>query len=154
VWQVFRRKGAETGGSGADFGGRAAVFQPPDALRPEHDQPFAVQVEVHQSEVRAQPVVVFRDPAVSRLVEAEDAFQYSKHMFYFRSYFRLRCVLAPGFFVKSSRPEESHLQPLTEPCLNLSIHTALRSPAFASYENKPSLKEVAPPDHSVGHAFH
>jgi hypothetical protein len=28
---------------------------------------------------------------------------------------------------RSSRPEGSHLQPLTEPCLNLSIHTALHS---------------------------
>ena len=84
--QVFRRKGAETGGSGADFGGRAAVFQPPDTLRPQHDQPFAVQVEVHQSEVRAQPVVVLRYPPVSRLVEAEDAFQDPEHMFHFRSY--------------------------------------------------------------------
>ena len=32
---------------------RAAVFQPPDALRPQQDQPFAVQVEVDQGEVRA-----------------------------------------------------------------------------------------------------
>ena len=152
--QVFRRKGAETGGSGADFGGRAAVFQPPDTLRPQHGQAFAVQVEVHQGEVRAQPVMVLRDPPVSRFVESEDAFQDPENMFYFRSYPRLSRVLALGFFVESSRPEESHLQPLTEPCLNLSIHTALRSPAFASYENKPSLEEVAPPDLPVGQAFH
>jgi hypothetical protein len=93
VWQVFRRKGAETGGSGADFGGRAAVFQPADTLRPERGQPFAVQVEVHQSEVRAQPVMVLGDAPVSHLVEAEDAFQDAEHMFYFRSYFRLREAL-------------------------------------------------------------
>ena len=113
-----------------------------------------MQVEIDQGEAGAQPVMVLRDPPVSHLVEAEDAFQDAEHMFYFRSYFRLSCVLSFRFFVQSSRPEESHLQPLTEPCLNLSIHTALRSPAFASYENKPSLEEVAPPDLPVGQAFH
>ena len=78
--QIFRRKGAETGGSGADFSGRVAVFQPPDTLRPQHDQPFAVQVEFHQSEVRAQPVVALRDPSVPGLVEAEDGFQDPEHI--------------------------------------------------------------------------
>ena len=49
----FIRAMPESGGSGADLQCPAAVFQSPDALRPEQDQPFAVQVEVHQSEVRA-----------------------------------------------------------------------------------------------------
>ena len=142
------------GGSGSDLKCQAAVFRPPDALRPERGQAFAVQVEIDQGEVRAQPVMVLRDPSVSRLVESEDAFQYPENMFYFCSYSRLSRVLAPGFFVKSSRPEESHLQPLTEPCLNLSIHTALRSPAFTSHESKPSLEEAAPPGLPVGQAFH
>src|ERR1039458_4608468 len=83
----------------------------PDTLRPQQDQPFAVQVEVHQSEVRAQPVVVLRYPPVSRLVEAEDAFQYPENMFYFCSYSRLSRVLAPGFFVRSEE-HTSELQSL------------------------------------------
>jgi len=41
----------------------------------------------------------------------------------------------------SSRPGEFHPEALTEPCLNLSIHTALHSPAFVSHEHKPSLEE-------------
>jgi hypothetical protein len=72
-----------------------------------------VQVEIDQGEAGAQPVMVLRDPPVSHLVEAEDAFQDAEPMFYFRSYFRLSCVLAFPFFVQSSGPEESHLQPLT-----------------------------------------
>src|SRR5450759_1217272 len=122
--RVFGRAMSEVGGPGADVKCQSAIFRPPDTLRPERGQPFAVQVEIDQREAGAQPVMVLRDSPVSHLVEAEDAFQYPENMFYFRSYPRLSRVLTPGFFVQSSRPEESHLQPLTEPCLNLSIHTA------------------------------
>jgi hypothetical protein len=57
-----------------------------------------MQVEIDQGEAGAQPVMVLRDPPVSHLVEAEDAFQDVEHMFYFRSYFRLSCVLSSRFF--------------------------------------------------------
>src|ERR1035437_5270262 len=97
--RVFRRTGAEAGGYGGDFSGRVAVFQPLDTLRPQHGQASAVHVEVHQGEVRAQPIMVLRDAPVSRLVEAEDALEDAEHVFYFRSYFRLSRVLAACFFV-------------------------------------------------------
>ena len=86
-----------------------------------------MQVEIDEGEVRAEPVMVLRDATIAHPVEAEDAFQDAEHMFYFRSYFRLSCVLSFRFFGQSSRPEESHLQPLTEPCLRLSPYTALHS---------------------------
>jgi hypothetical protein len=53
----------------------------------------------------------------------------------------------------SSSPGEFHPEALTEPCLNLSIHTALHSPAFASREHKPSLEEKAHPGCPVGLAL-
>jgi hypothetical protein len=58
----------------------APVFLPPGAVLPEHCQAFAVDVEVHQCEVRAQPVVVLGDASVSDLVEAEDALEDAEHM--------------------------------------------------------------------------
>jgi hypothetical protein len=42
-----------------------------------------VQVEIDQSEVGAQPMMVLREAPVAHLVEAEDAFQYAESMFYF-----------------------------------------------------------------------
>ena len=57
-----------------------------------------MQVEIDQGEADAQPVMVFRDATVAHLVEAEDVLQGAEHMFYFRSYPRLRRVLARGFF--------------------------------------------------------
>ena len=48
--------------------------RPPDALRPQYGQAFAMQVEIDEGEVRAEPVMVLRDAPVSHLVEAEDAF--------------------------------------------------------------------------------
>src|SRR5712664_306246 len=58
-----------------------------------------MQVEIDQGEVRAEPVMVLRDATIAHPVEAEDAFQDAEHMFYFRSYFRLGCVLSFRFFV-------------------------------------------------------
>jgi hypothetical protein len=75
------------------------VFRPPDTLLPEHCQPFAVEVEIHQGEVRAQPVVVLGDAAVPRLLEAEDTLQDAEHMFDLGSYTGLCRVLPLGFFV-------------------------------------------------------
>ena len=43
---------------------------------------FAVEVEVHQREVCAQPVMVLRYPPIAHLVEAEDALQDAEHVFY------------------------------------------------------------------------
>ncbi len=42
----------------------------------------------------------------------------------------------------SSRPREFHLQPLTEPCVNLSIHTALRELSqddFTAFRSNPPI---------------
>src|ERR1035441_6968872 len=100
------------GGSGADLKREAAVFGPPDALRPQHSKCCAVHVEVHQGEDRAQPVMVLRDPSVSLLVESEDAFQDPENMFCFGSYSRLSRVLASGFFVDivlELRPAAGHV---------------------------------------------
>ena len=52
-----------------------------NALRPDRGPAFAMQVEIDQGEAGAQPVMVLRDPPVSHLVEAEDAFQEAEHMF-------------------------------------------------------------------------
>src|ERR1039458_9064274 len=82
-----------------DLSSVEAVFRPSDALHPERGQMFAVQVQIDQREVRAQPVVVLRDPSIAHLVEAEDAFQDAEHMFYFGSYPRLSCVLTSSYFV-------------------------------------------------------
>jgi hypothetical protein len=40
-----------------------------------------MQIEIDQGEAGAQPVMVLREPPVSHLVEAEDAFQDAEHMF-------------------------------------------------------------------------
>jgi len=55
---------------------------------------------------------------------------------------------APG------RPEGFHLQPPTDPYVNLSIHTARRSRASASFEIKSSPEVEAHPGIPVGQAFH
>ena len=82
-------------GLGADWSSRRIVFRSPGTLRPLHQQPFAVDIQVHQGEARAQPIVVLRDATVSRLVEAEDALQDAERMFYFRPHPRLASVLLP-----------------------------------------------------------
>ena len=56
------------------------------ALR-ETDQAFAVEVEVDEGEVRAQPVVVLGDTSIAHLVETEDSLEDAEDMFYLRSYF-------------------------------------------------------------------
>jgi hypothetical protein len=56
--------------------------------------------------------MVLRDATIAHLVEAENAFQNAEHMFYFRSYFRLRCVLSFRFFVHivfELRPAAGHV---------------------------------------------
>src|ERR1700730_10319704 len=56
--------------------------------------------------------MVLRDPAVSHLVEAEDAFQDAEHVFYLRSDARLGRILPPGFFVHvvlELRPAAGHV---------------------------------------------
>jgi len=50
----------------------------------------------------------------------------------------------------SSSPGEFHPETLTEPRLNLSIHTALHSRRLLSFESKPSREERAHPEHPVG----
>jgi hypothetical protein len=66
-----------------------AVSRPRETLRPEHYQPFAVQIEIHQSEIRAQPVMVLRDASVPHLVEAEHTIQDVDRMLYLGPYTRL-----------------------------------------------------------------
>ena len=70
-----------------------AVYRPSDALLPERGQMFAVQVEVDQSEAGAHPMMVFRDPPIAHLDEAEDALPDAEHVFYLRSNLRLSRVL-------------------------------------------------------------
>jgi hypothetical protein len=55
-----------------------------------------------------------------------------------------------GVSVWSSSPGEFHPEALTEPCVNLSIHTALHSRSLLSFESKPSREERAHPEHPVG----
>ena len=74
-------------------------FLPPDALLPEHGQMFALEVQVHQREVRAQPMMVLCNASVAHLVEAEDALQDAKYMFHLGSDFRLSCIFTPFYFV-------------------------------------------------------
>ena len=56
-------------------------YRPPDPLRPERYQLFAVEVEVDQGEARAQPMMVLGDTQVAHLVEAEDALEHPERMF-------------------------------------------------------------------------
>ncbi len=49
-------------------------------------QALAVQVEVDEGEVGAEPAMVLGDASAAYLVEAEDAFQDTEDVFYFRSY--------------------------------------------------------------------
>ena len=66
-----------------------ADCRPPDTLRREHRQAFAVQIEIHQGEVRAQPVMVLGDASVPHLVEAEDTLQDAERMLDLGPYTRL-----------------------------------------------------------------
>jgi hypothetical protein len=63
------------------------------ALLPEDCQTVAVQVQVHQSEVRTRAVMVLREAFVSHFVEAEDALQDPERMFYLGPHPRLTPVL-------------------------------------------------------------
>lgn len=56
-------------------------------------QPFPVQIQVHQREAGAQPLVVLLQSPISHLLEAEDTLQYPKRMFYLRSDSRLHPIL-------------------------------------------------------------
>ncbi len=51
---------------------------------------------------------------------------------------------------RSSSPGEFHPEALTEPCVNLSIHTALHIRSLLSFESKPSREKWAHPEHPVG----
>jgi hypothetical protein len=50
---------------------------------------------------------------------------------------------------RSSSPGEFHPEALTEPCVNLSIHTALHSRSLLSVESNPSREERAHPGNPV-----
>jgi hypothetical protein len=67
----------------------------PKTLRPERSQPSAVQVQVRQGEVHAQPLMVLAESAVSRLLEPEDALHDAEGMLHLRSYSGLHPVLRP-----------------------------------------------------------
>jgi len=119
-------------------------FRPPDTLLPEHCQPFAMEVEIHQGEVRAQPVVVLGDAAVPRLLEAEHTLQDAEHMLDLGSYTGLSRVLPLGSL--PSRPGEFHPQPLTEPCVNLSISVVPTSKVFSWHHLESSQVPYPSPD--------
>jgi transglutaminase-like putative cysteine protease len=76
-----RRKGPGPPRAAPTFG---PVFRPTDAVLPEHCQSFAMEIEIHQREVRAQPVMVLGYASVSHLVEAEDALQDAEGMLHLR----------------------------------------------------------------------
>src|ERR1700674_1596584 len=65
----------------------------PETLRPRHCQPSAVQIQVHQREAGAQSMMVLLNPAVSHLLETEDALQNPERMFHLRSHSGLHPVL-------------------------------------------------------------
>jgi hypothetical protein len=65
-------------------------FRPRDTLRPEHCHPFAVQIEIHQGEVRAQPMMVLGDASIPHLVEAVDLLQDAERMLDLGPYAQLR----------------------------------------------------------------
>ena len=69
------------------------VYRPPDALLPEYCQSFAVHIQIHKGEVRAQPVMVFGQAPISDLVEAEDPFQDTERMLHLRPHAGLTPVL-------------------------------------------------------------
>jgi hypothetical protein len=56
-------------------------------------QAFAVEVEVHQREADAQPVVILGQAAVAHFVEAENTFQDAERMFHLGPHARLTPVL-------------------------------------------------------------
>ena len=58
-----------------------------------HCQTLAVQIQVHQRETGAQPMMVLLNSTVSHLLEAKDALQYPERMFHLRPYSRLHPVL-------------------------------------------------------------
>jgi hypothetical protein len=64
-----------------------------ETLRPRHCQPIAVQIQVHQREAGAQPLMVLLNPSVSHLLETEDALQNPEGMFHLRSHSGLYPVL-------------------------------------------------------------
>src|ERR1035438_9260018 len=70
-----------------------------ETLRPRHRQPFAVQVQVHQGKAGAQSMMVLLNPAVSHLLEAEDALQNPERMFDLRSHSGLHSVLGLLYLV-------------------------------------------------------
>ncbi len=67
----------------------------PGTLRPGYGQPLTVQIEIHQREACAQPLMIFLQPAISHLVEAEDALHDPEGLFHLGSYASLGPVLRP-----------------------------------------------------------
>jgi hypothetical protein len=95
-----------------------AIFRSPETLRRQRDQPFAVQVEVDQSEGGQQPFVVLLQAPVSHLGKSEHALQDAKRPFHLGSYFGLGpvrplrlCIGCGGrsYPAPRARPPESHL---------------------------------------------
>ena len=88
---------------GADFDvflvSLGAVFRLPETLRPLRGQPLAVLIEVHQREAGTQSSVILFESAVSHLIEAKYALQYSEGMLHFCSDSGLGRVLTLGLFV-------------------------------------------------------
>jgi hypothetical protein len=76
-----------------------AVFQPPQTLRPERGQPFAVLVQVHQREARAEMIVVLLQAAETHFYESEDALQDAERVLHLGSHSGRSRVLAPGLFI-------------------------------------------------------
>ena len=63
-----------------------AVYRPQEALRPQRGQPVALQVQAHQREGCAEPLMVLPDAPVAHLGESENLLEDAKRMFDFGSH--------------------------------------------------------------------
>ena len=66
---------------------RGAIFRSPETLRPQGEQPSAVQVEVYQGEGRQQPFVILLQAPVTHPSKSKHALQNAEGPFHLGSYF-------------------------------------------------------------------
>ena len=85
---------------GARLDGPSGYFRAPGALRPEPNQPLALQVEAAQCEAHAEPVMVLPDASIAHPVEVEDTLQDSERVLDLNLHPRLRRVLALRGFIQ------------------------------------------------------
>lgn len=87
----------------ADFSlGRPFFGPPPDTLRPEWEQPFAVMVEIHQREGGQQPLVVFLQAAIARFGKSKHPLQDAEGPLHLRPHPGLGAVLSSLLFIPAA----------------------------------------------------